>query len=332
MNHLRLLEDDERPIKVSNSEIQAYKSCRRRWWLTYYRELGIKRYEEAPAGPRQLGTKIHAALQGYYQEGLDMIEMITELYQHDIEWYTEQEQPAKVLELRKEFDLAHAMVTGYEDWVEESGVDAHLELVATESVVEIPLAAHSALAPGLERYVLRGKLDARFMRTYDEKRLFLDHKTVQEFTTPQKLLPIDEQMLFYHMLEILDAEMKGQNVHVDGALYNMIRKVKRTATAKPPFYLRVEQRHNKEQIISIWLRTITIIREINATRIALDSGVDHRAVCPPRPSRDCTWQCDFYRACPMFDDGSNVEGMLAEHYERRDPHERYTEPEQENVL
>ena len=320
-------------IKVSNSEIQAFKSCRRRWWLTYYRALGIKRYAEAPTGPRQLGTKIHAALQGYYQEGLDLVETITELYQLDIEWYSARDDAVKVLELRKEFDLAHAMMSGYENWVETSGVDSGLSLVATESAVEVPIAALDDEL-GLNEYVLRGKLDARVQRDVDDARLFMDHKTVMEFTTPQKLLPIDEQMLFYHMLEELDGMHRGADYkRTDGALYNMIRKVKQTKAAKPPFYLRAEQRHNRAQLNSMWLRTITILKEIQAARRALDAGESSLAVCPPRPSRDCTWQCDFFRACPMFDDGSNVEGMLEEHFERRDPHERYNDQAtEENVI
>ena len=315
-------------IKISNSEIQAFKSCRRRWWLTYYRELGLKRYEESPAGPRQLGTKVHAALQGYYQEGLQMVDTVTELYQLDIDFYTARDQPEKVLEIRKEFDLAHAMVSGYEDWLEESGVDHGLTLLSTESVIEIPMVDY-----GHSDYALRGKLDARFRREVDGARLFLDHKTVQEFTTPQKILPMDEQMKFYHLLEELDAKFRGTDwERTDGALYNMLRKVKRTAKANPPFYLRVEQRHNKAELASTWWRTLKIVEEIHDTRVKLADGHSPLYVCPPRPSRDCTWQCDFFKACTMFDDGSNVEGFLEERYEHRDPHERYNDSATESIV
>lgn len=309
-------------IKVSNSEIQSFKSCRRRWWLTYYRELGLKRYEESPAGPRQLGTKMHAALQGYYQEGLDLSRSIVELYDADVAWYLERGEVDKADDVRKEFDLAYAMASGYEEWLEESGADHGLTLIATEATIEIPLDEH-----GFKDYALRGKLDARFQREVDGARLFLDHKTVAEFTTPQKILPMDEQMKFYHLLEELDMMVRGgDDERTDGALYNMLRKVKRTIKATPPFYLRLEQRHNRAELESTWWRTLRIIQEISETRRELATGASPLYVCPPRPSRDCTWQCDFFRACPMFDDGSNVEGFLAERYEHRDPHERYNDP------
>src|SRR5690348_16272394 len=33
---------------ISNSEVQTFKDCRRRWWLAYYRKLGLK--VESPLG------------------------------------------------------------------------------------------------------------------------------------------------------------------------------------------------------------------------------------------------------------------------------------------
>ena len=103
----------------------------------------------------------------------------------------------------------------------------------------------------------------------------------------------------------------------------MLRKVKRTAAAKPPFYKQIEVHHNLEELRSIWYRVIRVIEEIVTTRQELDAGGDHRYVVPPRPSKDCTWKCPFFAVCPLFDDGSNVEGMLDEYYTHLDPHERY---------
>lgn len=310
-------------IKISNSEIQTFKSCRRQWYFRYYRELAVKRYDEAPDGPRQLGTKVHSALEAFYENGVDPVSTIAELYSNDIDFYRERDEPDKVLAIQKEFDMADAMVAGYVEHIEETGIDQGLTLISTEAVVEYPLDDQ-----GFSGYALRGKLDARFLRDFDGARLFMDHKTVQEFTTPQKLLPIDEQMKFYHMLDWLDA---GGEIRTDGALYNMLRKVKRTATAKPPFYMRLEKGHNQAELDSMWLRTMRIVEEIRKTREQLDAGGDPNYICPPRPSRDCTWICDFFRVCPMFDDGSNAEGFLEERYEIRDPHERYNDAATEAI-
>ena len=43
----------------------------------------------------------------------------------------------------------------------------------------------------------------------------------------------------------------------------------------------------------------------------------------PNPTRDCSWDCEFFDVCGMFDDGARVEAAINELFEERDPHERY---------
>lgn len=306
------------PLLVSNSEIQTYKDCRRKWWLTYYRELGIKRTEDKPVGARQLGTRIHIALCELYENGRNPLDVINEVYAEDEKLFAD--DPNKITDMRKEQDLAKAMLEGYVEWIAEEAADDGIELVAAETVIEVP--------SGVKGVMLRGKLDQRVVRKIDGAKLFLDHKTVGDLTTPVRLLPLDEQMKFYHLLEKLDGMYNAgvsekQQWRTDGGLYNMLRKVKRTATAKPPFYGRAEVRHNDETLRNTWIRVHKILEELVLTRQALDSGADHQYMCPPRPSKDCTWKCDFFAVCPMFDDGSNIDGLLNEYYAHIDPHERY---------
>lgn len=319
---------DEPPVKwagatltVSNSEIQTFKDCRRRWWLTYYRELGLRRDSNRMVGARELGTRIHVALDGLYSRDENPITTLDEIYAHDIAEVKSRPQwdETLVIDLQKEQSLAHAMIEGFMDWREESGIDEGLEVVGVEQVVQVPIPE----VPGVH---LRGKMDQRVYRKVDGARLFRDWKTVGNLSDPPKLLPMDEQMKFYHLLEFLDSldkTGKEPQWRTDGALYTMLRKVKRTATAKPPFYDQIEVHHNMAELRSMWLRTIRTIREIVVHRQELDAGFDHRYVVPPRPSRDCLWKCDFAPICPMFDDGSNVEGLLSEYYGHVDPHERY---------
>jgi RecB family exonuclease len=303
-------------LTISNSEIQTWKTCHRKWWLTYYRELGLKRENQRLVGARELGTRIHIALDAMYADGLNPVETVNELYADDAIDLAEGSD--ELINLRKEQDLAKAMLEGYMIWLAETGADEGIEVVATETVVEV----HSGI-PGV---YLRGKLDQRILRKVDGARLFLDHKTVANLTDPPRHLPLDEQMKFYTLLERLDALYKTGDEPpwiTDGGLYNMLRKVKRTVAAKPPFYDRVEIRHNKAVMQSMWARVHKVIEEILVVRKALDDGADHQYVAYPRPSRDCSWSCDFFAVCPMFDDGSNVEGLLEEYYGHVDPYERY---------
>lgn len=302
------------PIKISNSEIQTYKDCKRKWWLTYYRELGL--IVEDLTGARKLGTNVHTVLGDWYQDGADPVNGIITIYAEQIKAVEAAGQDAA--KLRKDADLALAMIEGYLQWVDETGQDVDLELIGTEQVIEYPIevVGHEVL--------LRGKLDARFDRKSDGARVFLDHKTVQSIDQMSRILPQNEQMKFYHLLEHL-ALGPAQAKRTDGALFNMLRKVKRTATAKPPFFDRLHVQHNRAVLESTWKRVIGTITEMMLTREALDTGKDHQVACPPRPNMDCTWKCDFQPICAMFDDGSNVEGLMTEYYSHIDPHERYND-------
>lgn len=310
-------------IRVSNSEIQTFKDCRRKWWFAYYRELGFKRSETEVSGARSLGTRVHLALEGLYTREENPLQVLHDVYLHDAqEFEAAGRSPEEVAELWKEYDLANAMVSGYLDWATEEGVDDGLELVASEDVIEVP--SH---VPGV---MLRGKLDQRVVRKVDGARLFRDFKTVGDLKTPMATLHMDEQMKFYQLLEHMESlhlTNREPQWRTDGALYLMLRKVKRTAAAKPPFYGQLEVHHNAEEIRTMWYRVAKIIEEIVQARQQLDAGGNHHYVVPPRPSRDCTWKCDFFAVCSMADDGSDLDGALGEYYERVDPHRRYAKEE-----
>jgi hypothetical protein len=161
---------------------------------------------------------------------------------------------------------------------------------------------------------------------YVTKDFIVTHNTKPSIDEQATLLPLDEQMKTYSLLEYLDAMSKtgeGPPERTDGGIYNVMRRVKRTATAKPPFYGRIEVRHNMETLRSMYLRVKRVIEEIVGARAELDAGGDHRYVTYPTPDQDCSWKCPFVRMCPMMDDGSNWEGLLEEHYVHVDPYERY---------
>lgn len=310
-------------IKVSNSEMRTFKSCRRRWYLTYYRELGVPDEERRPTGALQLGTRVHAALQAMYEDKSNGLTVLHAIYDEEIERFSE--DPYAQTDLHKERDLASAMVEGYIEWLSETGADSGYEIVEVEQAIEVPfgeLNGHDVR--------LRGKLDARLQRKVDGARLFLDHKTVGNFAEPLKILHLDEQMRFYHLLEMLDAISRtGTEAPspTDGGLYNMLRKVKRTATAKPPFYERQEVRHNKTEIQNMWHRVYGVIADITAVRVGLDAGGSHQVLTYANPGRECTYMCPFISVCPLMDDGSDWETMLAAEFKHVDPHERYATAE-----
>jgi hypothetical protein len=306
----------------SNSEFQTHKECKRKWWLAYFRRLRLRRPERVGAAP--LGTLVHGSLAGLYvPEGVeprDPMEVLEELIRLDraaiIEAWADDPQgaDAALREVEGQHEYARAMVEGYVQWLAETGVDSEFEVIGSEQLVQYEV------TPGR---TLVGRLDVRVRRLMDGVRLLIDHKTCQNFPDLQRSLHQTEQMPTYLILDRVSGTPDDQRV--DGAIFNGLRKVKRTGNAKPPFYERFTKTYNSHELESQWIKIQANMRSIDETTARLEAGEDHRFAAPPHPTRDCHWKCEFYAVCPMFDDGSRAEDMLASIYEVGDPLDRYPE-------
>lgn len=296
-------------LKVSNSELQTFKDCRRRWWLTYFRRLQPQ--EKSMTGPLALGTRVHSAFEHYYANGVPLLEAHAELVERDKLLLIENFRDTT--DLQSEAELGRIMLEGYLEWVEENGIDAELEFISSEEIVSAPL---------LDGQVeLQGKLDMRVRRKADGVRMFRDFKTVGgSFADFTSMAHMNEQVLTYMLLE---AQKKDETERCDGGIFTMLRKVKRTANARPPFYEQIEVRHNIFSLRSFWNRIHGTITDLLRVRKGLEEGGDHTTLAYPRPSRDCKWKCQFFAICPLLDDGSAAEQAISEMYVVADPYGYY---------
>lgn len=309
--------------RFSNSELQTFKTCRRKWWLAWYR--GLRLAAESPVGIRAVGDRVHRALRAWYvPPGTPKTDPRDALERLIVEDWTNLVARGPVDEetthaFQRDAQLERVMVAGYLEWLAETGADSGLTVVASETYVEADLPDEDGWLPRPVKLV--GRLDVRVRRAGDDALLFVDHKTVDGFSARTRLLPLDEQMLHYHLIEYLNA-LPGEP-RPDGALYNMLRRVKRTPAAKPPFYQRVEVRHNDHEVDSMHTRVLGEVADLLTLTRALDEGTDPRRVAYPRPAADCSWSCSFFPVCPMFDDGSRAEDMLRTYYVAGDPTDHY---------
>jgi hypothetical protein len=330
-----LLADTDGVRRISNSELQTFKRCRRKWWLGWYRQYMLQ--TEDFTSVRATGTRVHRALSYWYVpdgekrvDPRDALERVivddwTRVAKLAQERRTSDEQLGELaVEFAQATNLERAMVEGYVQWLEETGADAELRITASET----PLVVDQTVDMGpdynhAERPIqFIGLLDVRATRVTDKVNLFIDHKTVGDLTAPVVTLPQNEQMLHYHLLEYLSLD--DADVRCDGALYNMLRRVKRSPRAKPPFYDRIEVRHNKFELESYRRRAVAASREILIAVDRLERGDDHLDVVYPTPSPECRWSCDFFAVCNLLDDGSRgVNDMLNALYRTTNPLERY---------
>lgn len=310
-------------VSISNSEIQTFKGCRRRWMLGSYYGLGAK--EEKMSGPLPLGTRVHGALEVYYRDGVNPVDEYNRLHRVDAEKFLQTEEAddeKSVKSFNSDSELGRIMVEGYLQYVEETGVDTDIEHYSQEEQLRYRL---KDFDPRVE---LIAKVDSRVRDRITGAKYTLDFKTAapSNFANYLKYSYFSEQLRHYTLLE----NLVHPEDRIDGGIYRVLKKVKRSATAKPPFYENVVVSFNQKDLESYWIRLLGVVRDIMNVRDALDNDEDHRFVAYPTQKMD--WMCGtcpFFQVCTMFDDGSDYESYIEEYFKQIDPNERYNDEKNE---
>jgi len=262
---------------------------------------------EAPAsGGRDVGTLVHAGVEAYYR-GLDPLRPISEAHAEMSREAAASDTPLAPA-WEDAFNLARIMVQGYVEWVAAEGADVGEETVGTE----IPLESEIGVFEG-DLVIVTGKLDRLVRDTVTGEYIIEDTKTVQAFDDLRWLRVADQLLTYNVLLRLQEVPIKANR-----ARHNQIRKVKRTAAAKPPFYNRVEHPFNDVQVQNYWAGLVETLREMVRTIQAIEADPEaHHAYAPPTATRDCTWRCSFLELCPMMSDGSHWRSALTDLYTPR---------------
>lgn len=312
-------------MKFANTELQTFKRCKRKWWLAFYHRLRLRR---EGIGPLSIGNMVHAPLEAYYAmpdrdpATFDWKRTLDAHYQDRL---NHPEFPHdKAPEMQTEYELAQLMLKGYFEWLVDEGADSDIEIIAAEREVEVYLDT----ILGTQVHLI-GKLDTEIRLKADGRRAFEDHKTVAALAILPKQIEINEQFRFYGLLQRLEAVQRGtgETQFAHGGVLNMLRKVKRTAGSKPPYYGRAGIEHNDEVYRTFYTRVWGEVYDLLTLRARLDAGADPQQVAYPTTGMDCDWACPFRPICPRFDDGSDVAAIIEGDFEQHDPYARYVEVE-----
>ena len=281
------------PIRIRNSEIAAFRRCRRKWYNAYVLNLTNEATPEQkfsrPPGTNATGTFTHTLLEAHYA-GDDPSALLGAL-RDEIRECSEDTVVDGWLE---SLELANTMFTGYVDWCAETGNDQAEETVATE------LSLEWEIMPGV---FVTGQVDRLVRDTQWDRLIVEDYKTVATLDKgPQ--FQVDTQLLTYVLL----ANKNGYPC--SDARHTMLRRVKRSAKAKPPFYGRAEVTFNEDQIAAHERALQVTVGEMLAIRAVAESG--NTDVCYPNPTKDCSWKCPFLGICAAHDDGSDIDGLRTE--------------------
>jgi hypothetical protein len=301
-------------ISVSNTEIQTFLECRRKWWLAYYRKL--RPVETTLVGPLALGSRVHAALEAHYKGGADLLGSYASLMDADIR--SAMDSGDDVSALASEGELGQIMLEGFLDWSAEEGLDADYDIVGVEEILTMSMLNGQA--------EVKGKIDLRVRDKRDGQHIMRDWKTSAQPSTFTKWAHMLPQILTYQTLDFMNTPEERR---IAGGQIVLLKKVKRGPRAKPPFYELVDIRHNVFTLRSFWTRLQGTLANMLSLKRALDNDEDHRLVAYPTPTNSCAWKCSFFTVCPMFDDGSGAEDFLADNFAVADVYDYYNETQAE---
>lgn len=306
---------------ASFSDLGKFGQCRRAWYLGTYLKLRLK--DEPPTGPLPFGSRIHSALEAFYDGTVSDPTVAWEaLMAHEFAVAEANGNPFTD-GLSKEGKLGHRMLEGYVEWLETDGEDAYWETTGVEEKLE-----HVFQMPvdidGVEHVVsilVRGKLDRRMVRKSDGATYVNDFKTMGNFGESAMLgLTKSPQPRVYRRLLKANAP---DGADIRGVVYTLLRKVLRTPTAKPPFYKRVVIEINEAEQEAYDVRLEGAVESLVRTRIKLDQGADHRKAAYFQPGWWCG-SCPFKQPCDLMQHSpAGAEDMLADLYTEGDPWARY---------
>jgi PD-(D/E)XK nuclease superfamily len=304
-------------LEISNSEIRSFTACRRKWYLQSYRRLTPISF--ASVGARQLGTRVHAALEIFYSTDPEKYRSLPHALA-ELDRLREEEleaQAAPTEDIIKQDAMSQAMVTAYVDWVESDGADFGMEVIAAE----IKLQCQSP-HPDVQ---LVGKLDL-LVRLANGKICSFDHKVKQSVSDGLDVLGLDTQLLTYMTL-IRCVHPNEPAWDIAGGLHNVLQK---SAWKVPPKndktrrFGRFHVYHDSSELEIFWDQTYGRLEQMVNARQQLDAGRSHQIVCPPTPTRDCGWSCDFVAPCQSMNiPNDDAEHLLNNNYQTYNPMERY---------
>ena len=305
---------------ASFSDLGTFGQCRRRWWLQTYRRL--RRIDEPPTGPLPFGSRIHSALEAFYDGTVESPVIAWDaLMQHEYAVAAANGNPF-IEPLDKESKLGHRMMEGYLEWLEAEGEDAYWDTIGVEQAFshELPMTVDIDGVPHEVTILVRGKLDRRLRRKSDGAVYVNDFKTAGNFGEPTMLtLWKSPQPRIYTRL--LKAQDPASDVR--GVVYTLLRKVLRTPTAKPPFYKRVTIDVNAAEQEAYDARMEGAVESLVRVRIKLDQGADPRKTAYFQPGWWCA-TCPFRLPCDLMQNTpQGAEDMLADLYTEGDPWARY---------
>jgi RecB family exonuclease len=294
-------------IVITHSDIEDFLRCRRLFWWAYIKDY---RPREVEWGPMPLGSRVHRSLEAMYRMGTDPIAEHERLAHADVTAAASRSPAAwEMDQLYNDIIEGRNCIAAFMEWVEDTGPDDGLDVVAVEEMIEAPILDG--------RVLLRGKVDVKYERTSDGAVMLNDWKTAgaKRSGTRERL-----ERSYQHHVYLAIEQMLHPDAWIVGAYYTILRKVKDRSRATVPLVERFAVPVSPRRALTKLHQIEHICEEM---MFMMEGLVATEAVAYPTPDESCRW-CDYKLPCELQDDNPvAAEAMLNDLYVRGRRHARY---------
>lgn len=302
-------------IKITQSDLAAYKRDRRIWFLKTF--LGIRSKTIDSIGPLTAGTMAHAALEAKYKYGEDMLPWYRDYARREFEVHRKADPYLQRAAWDAQAELIRVVLEGYEEWIDADNLDAPWETVDVERLLEVRATVNGYPV------LLTGKVDLIMRNRFTGAQRIFDWKTTNNIERTLMQAHSTEQLPFYMTL-LMALE---PHTRVDGAAFNVLLKSKRTARAKPPFYKRETVGYDTRALTARQASIDGTISDYVTTVTRLHEGVaEPLRVCYANPGV-LNFDRGLNPLIDIMDNGGNVAGIIRSQYQQVNPYARYNQPE-----
>lgn len=305
-------------LRTSFSSMTKFTQCNRQWWLGDLRSLAP--IDKPLTGALPFGGRIHDALERWSNGDVETPLEAWEIVQRDADAIVAERGGLGMEEMDKEAVLGSIMLDGFLDWWEEEGEDQEFEVVAVEKELRNELEVVTPSGEVVDIWLF-GKLDRVLVNRDNGQVWVADWKTTRSLreSAIQSLEMSPQPRVYASLLE----QNLGQPI--SGIRYTFLRKVKRSAAAKPPFWFNYDLPMSKYNIGHHMERVSAVAGKMVETAKALEAGVPHGSAAPFNPGWYCA-TCPFRNVCHAYQTAGQqaAEDMLEDNFTVRDPLERYT--------
>lgn len=302
-------------IKITQSDLAAFKRDRRVWFLKTY--LGLRPKRVQAVGPLVLGSIVHAALEARYKFGEDMMPWYQAEVQRQGTEFAALDPYFQWSAWHKQAEQGRIMLEGYVEWIDEGNLDVRYRQWAIEHLLQVHTEYDGTPV------VLTGKADMIVRDTLTDELMVWDWKTSAQIDRTVRQAHSTEQLPFY--ISLLKAQEPTERI--GGAAFNILLKSKRTDRAKPPFYHREFVNYDRYALAARQASIDGTIRDYVRVVNELNAGVTEPLRTAYANPGVISFDTDLNSLIDVMDTGGNVTGIIRSQYQQIDPYGRYAEPE-----